>query len=57
MGKFIDSAKFTATSNLGDKLTDAIHKTKCKGFNCFLQYESLKDNLIKYKRLSCNEDY
>ena len=25
--------------------------------DCFLEYESVKDNLIKYKCLSCNKDY
>ena len=25
--------------------------------NCFLKYESVKKNLIKYKCLSCNKDY
>ena len=30
---------------------------KCKECDCFLEYESVKDNLIKYKCLSCNKDY
>ena len=48
--KFIDSARFMASSlsNLVDNLTKAIHKTKCIDFNCFLKYESVEDNLIKY---------
>ena len=25
--------------------------------NCFLEYESVKDEFIKYKCLSCNKDY
>ena len=25
--------------------------------DCFLEYESVKENLIKYKCLSCNKDY
>ena len=57
--KFIDSARFVASSltNLVDNLAEGIHKTKCKDCNCFLEYESVKDNLIKYKCLSCNKDY
>ena len=30
------------------------HKIKCKDCDCFLGYESVKGNLIKYKLLSCN---
>ena len=47
----------TSLSNLVDNLTEGIHKIKCKDCDCFLKYESIKDNLIKYKRLSCNKDY
>ena len=56
---FIDSVKFMATSlsNPVDNLTKEIHKIKCKDCDCFLEYESVKDNLIKYKCLSCNKDY
>ena len=57
--KFIDSARFMATSlsNLFDNLAEGIHKIKCKDCDCFLEYESVKDNLIKYKCLSCNKIY
>ena len=57
--KFIDTSRFMATSlsNLVDNLTERIRKTKCKGFDCFLEYESVKVNLIKYKCLTCNKDY
>ena len=57
--KFIDSARFMATllSNLVDNLTEGIHKNKCKDCDCFLEYGSVKDNLIKQKCLSCNKDY
>ena len=56
---FIDSAKFMATLllYLVDNLTEGIHKIKCKDCDCFLEYESVKDNLIKYKCLSCTKDY
>ena len=56
--KFIDSARFMATSlpNLVHNLTEEIHKIKCKDCDCFLEYESVKDNLIKYKCLSCNKE-
>ena len=56
---FIDSARFMASllSNLVDNLAQGIHKIKCKDCNCFLKYESAKDNLIIYKWLSCNKDH
>ena len=56
--KFIDSTRFMATllSNLVDNLTEGIHKIKCKDCDCFLEYESVKDILIKHKCLSCNKD-
>ena len=55
----IDSTGFMATSlsNLVDNLTEGIHKIKCKDCDCFFGYESAKDNLIKYKCLSCNKNY
>ena len=37
----------TSLSNVADNLTEGIHKIKCK--------ESVKDNLIKYKCLSCSK--
>ena len=57
--KFIDSARFmtTSLSNLVDNLAEGINKIKCKDCDCFLEYESVKDNLIKHKCLSCNKDY
>ena len=57
--KFIDSARCMASSlsNLVDNLTKANHKIKCKDYGCFVEYESVKDNLIKYKCLSSNKDY
>ena len=45
----------TSLSNLADNLTEVIHKVKSKDCTCFLEYESVKDNLIKYKCLSCNK--
>ena len=47
----------SSSSNLVNNLTKGIHKIKYKDCNCFLEYESVKDNLIKYKCLSCNKDY
>ena len=46
--KFIDGAILTANSmsNLADNLVEEICKTKCKDFSSFLEYESVKDNLI-----------
>ena len=57
--KFIDSERFMATSlsNLVDNLTEGVHKIRCKDCDYFLEYEILKDNLIKFKCLSCNKDY
>ena len=57
--KFIDSARFMATSlsDLVHNVIEGIHKIKYKDYDCFLEYESVKDNLIKYKCLSCNKDY
>ena len=39
----------SSLSNLVDNLTERIHKIKCKNCDCFLENESVKDNLIKYK--------
>ena len=57
--KYTDSARFMATSlsNLVDNLAERFHKTKCKDCDCFLEYESVKGNLIKYKCFSCNKYY
>ena len=57
--KIYDSTRFMATLllNLVDNLTEGIHKIKCKDCDCFLDCESVKDNSMKYKCLSCNKDY
>ena len=34
-----------------------MRKTKCKDCDCFLEFESVKDNLIKYKCTSSDKDY
>ena len=46
----MDSARFMARSlsNLADNLAEGIHRIKSKDCDCFLEYESIKDNLIKY---------
>ena len=31
---------------VADNLVEEFYKTKCKDFDCFLKYESVKDNLI-----------
>ena len=46
----------TSLSNLVDNLTEGIHKIKCKDWDCFLEYESIKGNLIKCKYLFCNKE-
>ena len=57
--KFIDSARFVANSlsSLVDNLAERIHRIKFKNCDCFLEYEGVKENLIKYKWLSCNKEY
>ena len=54
-----DSARFmvSSLSNFVDNLADGTHKIKCTDCDCFLEYESVKDNLIRYKCLSCNKSY
>ena len=47
----------SSLSNVVHSLAEGFHKIKCKDCDCFLEYESVKDNLIKYKCLSCNKDY
>ena len=42
----------TSLLNLVDNLTEGIHKIKCKDCDCFLEYKSVKHNLIKNKDLS-----
>ena len=56
--KFIDTARFMAISlsNLVDNLTEGIHKIKYKDCDCFLEYESLKNNLLKCECLFCNKE-
>ena len=57
--QFIDSARFMTSllSNAVDNLAEVIPKIKWKYCDCFHEYESVKDNLIKHKCLSCNKDY
>ena len=47
----------TLLLNLLDDLTEGIHKIKWKDCDCFLEYETVKDNSVKYKYLSCHKDY
>ena len=47
----------SSLSNLVDNIAEGTHKIKCKDCDCFLEYESVKDNLTKYKCLSCNNYY
>ena len=42
----------SSLSNLVDNPAEGIHKIS----DYFLEYESIKDNPIKYKCLSCNKD-
>ena len=47
----------SSLSNLIDNPTEGIHKIKCEYCDSFLEYESVKDNLIKYECLCCNKVY
>ena len=47
----------SSLSKFVDNLGEEIHKIKCKDCDCFLEYEKLKDNSIKYKFLSFNKGY
>ena len=57
--KHFDSLRFmeSSLSNLVGNLAEGIHKTKCKDCDSFLEYESVKDNLMKYKCLPCKKNY
>ena len=46
--KLIDSARFMAgsLSNLVDNLAEGIHRIKCKYCDCFLEYESVNNNML-----------
>ena len=58
--KFVNSSKFMAASlsNLFNSLSDRIQKIKCADCNkCCLEYRNLKDGLIEFKCLWCNENF
>ena len=48
--KFIHSARFTTSSlsSLVNNLAEEIRKIKCRDCDFFHEYDSVKDNLIKY---------
>ena len=52
--KFIKSFGAFIIKSSGN-LAEGIHKTKCKDCNCFLEYKSINDSLIKCKCLFCNK--
>ena len=47
----------SSLANLLNNLAEKIHKIKCKDCACFLEYESVNNNLMKYTFLSYNKDY
>ena len=47
----------SSLSNLVDNLAEGIQKIIWKDFNHLLDYESVNDNLAKYKCLSCHKNY
>ena len=57
--KCIDSMRFMGTSltKLVDNLSEGIHEIKCTDCNCSLKYENVKNNLMKYKCLSCDKKF
>ena len=46
----------TSLSKLVDSFTEGIHNIKYKDYGCFLEYENVMGNLIKYDCLSCNKE-
>ena len=44
-------------STFVNNLAEETHKIKCKDCDCFLEYESIKDNLIKYECLFSKKDF
>ena len=42
----------SSLSNRVDNLAEEIHKIKCKDCDFFREYESVKDNSIKYNYLA-----
>ena len=57
--KFIDSMRFmtNSLSKVVVNLTEGINKIKSKECDCFLEYESINGNSIKYKCLSFDKDH
>ena len=47
----------SSLSNLVDNFAKGSHKIKFTDCDCFLEYESANENLIKYKCPSRNKDY
>ena len=47
----------SSLSNLVDNIAEGIQIPKCKHCDCFLEYESAKDNLIKFKCVSCHKNH
>ena len=47
----------SSLSNLVANLAEGIYDIKCRDSNCFLEYESVNDNFVKYKCLSYNKNY
>ena len=45
----------SSLSNLDDDLAEGIHEIECKDCDCFLEYKSVKDKLIRC--LYCDKDY
>ena len=37
----------SSLSNIVDNLAEGIHKVKCRGFECFLEYKNVKEKFSK----------
>ena len=57
--EFIDRPRFMASSlsSVIDIISEGVHKVNCKDCSCFLEYDSVKDDSIKFKCTSCNKFY
>ena len=51
------SLRASSLSNIVNNLAEGIPKIKCKDCDFFPEYESPKNNSIKYKCPSCNKSY
>ena len=46
----------SSLSDLADNIAEGIQKIKCKDCKFSLEYQSVNENLTKYKCFSCNKN-